>query len=531
MKRIFAIISAVLIFSACFTPIKPVNAAEDLELNIMNWEDYIDAGDEEEGTLPVTEEFVNYYKEKYGKTVTINYSTQGTNENMYSELKVNQNHYDLVCPSEYMILKMLAEDMLEPLQRNNQNNVDVYDNGVSPYIANLFKKLEVNGKKLYDYAACYMWGTMGYVYNPEFVSEEDVKNWSAVWQSDYANKCTIKDSVRDSYILAVGYVNEERLTALASELESQKQAFLAGTITKTEYDNAINAYNEEITEIFNSVDEDTVTEVGKRLKNLSDTLYGYEVDSGKKDMAAGKIWINFAWSGDAVYAIDFAEDPEEVGENTAELYYCVPEEGSNIFFDGWVMPKGANVSLAQEFINFVQRPDIALRNMNYIGYTTSIATDEIFDYLVGEDGYAYPQSEVTEENGKYFIEGEDEEGAPINIEVFPVDLSYLFARNENELYIAYTEVLGRQFTTQYPDFDTVTRCTVMRNFSDEELDRLNGMWADAKEGNQGTKGLYIAIGITASLLIIAALLIFIQRKGIIIQPKLKGYKEIKREEL
>ena len=532
MKRILAILFCFLLaVSPLITGKQMVKADELLELNIMNWEDYIDAGDEEEQTKPVVEEFIEYYKQKYGKTVKVNYSTQGTNENMYSELKVNPNHYDLVCPSEYMILKMLAEDMLEPLKRNDQTNVSVYDKGVSPYIENLFKSLTVNGKSLYDYAACYMWGTMGFIYNPEFVDEEEIQHWNAIWNEAYANKCTIKDSVRDSYILAVGYVYEETLLALASDLESKKQAYALGEITKADYDLAVAAYNAEITDIFNNVDENSITEVGKRLKNLSDTLYGYEVDSGKKDMAAGKIWINFAWSGDAVYALDFAEDPEEVGENTAELYYTVPLEGSNIFFDGWVMPKGANIELAQEFINFIQRPDIALRNMNYIGYTTSIATDEIFEYLVGEEGYAYAEDEVTEENGKFYIELENEDGDFDKTEVFPVDLTYLFARNETDSYIAYTEVLGRQFTTQYPDYDTVTRCTVMRNFTDDELDRLNGMWSDAKEGNQGTKGLYLAIAITAVLLLTALGLIFIEKHGLFNKHGIKGYTEIKREEL
>lgn len=536
MKRLFAILFAFLfVCSAVKVPAK-AHAEEVLELNIMNWEDYIDAGDEEEGTKSVIDEFVDYYKETYGKTVVVEYSTWGTSENMYTELKSNPNHYDLLCPSEYMILKMLAEDMLEPLQRTQDVNVNVYDQGVSPYISNLFKNLKVTGANgeeriLYDYASCYMWGTMGFVYNPEYVSEEDVKHWSVVWKDDYFNKATIKDSVRDSYILAIGYVYAEQLLDLKSEIDEKKDEYLNGEITKAQYEDEVKEYNGKITDIFNNVSGDSLTLTGEALKTLNDKLYGYEVDSGKKDMAAGKIWINFAWSGDAVYAIDFAEDPEEVGDNLAELYYCVPEEGSNIFFDGWVMPKGADVALAQEFINFVQRPDIALRNMNYIGYTTSVATDEIFEYLVGEDGYAYSQDDVKEIDGKFFVEVENENGQMEDVEVFPVDLSYLFARDENASYVAYTEVLGRQFSTQYPDYETVSRCTVMRNFNDEELKNLNEMWADAKEGNAGTQGLYIAILITVILLVGAALIIFIDKHGLLQRHGIKGYTVIKKEEL
>ncbi len=509
-KLLIFFISAFLLLTSCSSNQTQDKENSNLELNIMNWEDYIDAGDEDEGIPSVLDAFKEYYKQKHGKTVTINYSTQGTCENMYSELILNPNHYDLVCPSEYMILKMLAEDMLEPLQRTKEVNVDVYDQGVSPYIANLFKTLKVGEgeaqKNLYDYASCYMWGTMGYVYNPKYVDSEDVKHWSAVWKSEYYNKCTIKDSVRDSYILATGYVHEQRLLELKTEYEK-------GEITQTDY-------NLAITDIFNDVTEPTVEKVGEALKALNDSLYGYEVDSGKKDMAAGKIWINFAWSGDAVYALDFAEDPEEVGSNTAELYYAVPEEGSNIFFDGWVMPKGADVALAQEFINFVQNPEIALRNMNYIGYTTSIATDEIFDYLIGEDGYAYGESDVTASDGKYYVD---------ETEVFPVDLSYLFGRG-NKSYVAYTDVLGRQFSTQYPDYDTVSRCTVMRNLYDDQLFLLNEMWANSKEGSSGTLGLYIAIIVTLVLLLVAFTFITLQRKGFS-RHGIKGYKVIKKENL
>ncbi|MBQ3571871.1 MAG: extracellular solute-binding protein [Clostridia bacterium] len=523
-KLLIFLISALLILTSCSRPDGNQDSSA-VQLNIINWEDYIDIGDEEAEIPSVIDGFESYYEAKYNVNLEINYSTQGTCENMYTELKLNPNHYDLVCPSEYMILKMIAEDMLEPIQRTSEINVDVYDAGVSPYISNLFKNLKVGDKLLYDYAACYMWGTMGYIYNPEYVDEEEIKHWNAIWNEDYANKCTIKDSVRDSYILAMGYVYEDELNALATELASKKESYLQGSLSKADYDKAVADYNAEITNIFNNVSQDSVNLAGKSLKSLTDSLYGYEVDSGKKDMASGKIWINFAWSGDAVYALDFAEDPEEVGDNTAELYYTVPEEGSNIFFDGWVMPKGANVAVAQEFINYVQRPDIALRNMNYIGYTTSIATDEIFEYLVGEDGYAYAEEDVTLQNGKYFVEEEGEQ-----IEVFPVDLSYLFSRN-GESYIAYTDVLGRQFTTQYPDEDTVNRCTVMRNFSDEELKRLNQMWENAKEGNMGTKGLYIAIIITLALLVIAGMILIIQKYGLFNRHGIKGYKEIEREYL
>ena len=122
-----------------------------------------------------------------------------------------------------------------------------------------------------------MWGTMGYVYNPEYVPESDAEHWSVVWNEKYKNKSTIKDSVRDSYILALGNAYAEELMGYAERFESGD---LKGNSA---------AYNALLTEVFNRVTPEALEITGKDLKNLKDLLFGYEVDSGKKDMAAGKI--------------------------------------------------------------------------------------------------------------------------------------------------------------------------------------------------------------------------------------------------
>ena len=524
-------------------------------LNVMSWEDYIwDSNESSDPQPALIRNFEDYYYKKTGERVTVVYSTQGTCENMYTELKMNPN-YDLLCPSEYMIMKMMSEGMLEKFDRTKQSKVkrddgtnkigvETYDKSVSPYISDVFKSLNINGESVYDYACCYMWGTMGYVYNPEFVSEENISHWSAVWNPEYKNKSTIKDSVRDSYILALGNAYSGELMALADEYKRGKLS--------------AKDYNAKLTEIFNRVDEKSLEITGKDLKNLKNLLYGYEVDSGKKDMAAGKIWINFAWSGDAVYAMDFAEDPEEVGENTAELNYCVPVEGSNIFFDGWVMPKGADVELAQAFIDYIETPENAVLNMDFIGYTTSIATDEVLDYVMqtyglyrgkpDEDGktstaltyyaeildeegevvdYTLENCELTvktDENGNetYFIfDGEDE------TEVYKVDLSYLF--NTESGAVLYTDTLGRQFSAQYPDFETVTRCTVMGHMDNDKLERLNFMWAEAKEGNSDF--MLLAVGIVVGVMILLVIGYVLIDRGVFDRHGKKGYKLVLSEEI
>lgn len=542
-----AAITAFAVFSPAISGTKKTFAAsKERVLNVMSWEDYIwDAEATSTQKPALIQNFEDYYFKTTGEKVKVVYSTQGTCENMYTELKMNPN-YDLVCPSEYMIMKMMAEGLLEKFDRNLESKVtnedgskkigvETYDAGVSHYIADVFKSLEVNGESVYDYACCYMWGTMGYVYNPEFVEKSDIEHWSAVWNEKYKNKSTIKDSVRDSYILALGNLYSNELLTLADKLKN-------GELTSKEY-------NEKITEVFNRVDDESLEAAGSDLKNLKNLLYGYEVDSGKKDMAAGKIWINFAWSGDAVYAMDFAEDENEVGENTAELNYCVPIEGSNIFFDGWVMPKGADVELAQAFVDYIQQPENAVLNMDFIGYTTSIATEEVEEYVMQTYGL-YRQTE-TEGVVEYYIEEEDEsytketcnitaisdasvaendvayylDDGEEQIRVYKVDLSHLF----NEEFIVYTDTLGRQFSAQYPDLDVVTRCTVMGHMDNEKLEKLNYMWAEAKENGGDFMLLAVKIVIAAIALFIT-LYILIDR-GAFDRHGKKGYVLIKSEEI
>lgn len=526
---------------------KAFAAEKERVLNVMSWEDYIWDAEASSSPKPaLIKNFEDYYFKKTGEKVKVVYSTQGTCENMYTELKMNPD-YDLVCPSEYMIMKMMDEGLLEKFDRTLESKVtnddgskkigvETYDAGVSHYIADVFKSLTVNGESVYDYACCYMWGTMGYVYNPEKVGD-DINHWSAVWNEKYKNKSTIKDSVRDSYILALGNLYSDELLNLAEKLKN-------GELTSNEY-------NEKITEIFNRVDDKSLEAAGNDLKNLKNLLYGYEVDSGKKDMAAGKIWINFAWSGDAVYAMDFAEDESEVGENTAELNYCVPLEGSNIFFDGWVMPKGADVELAQAFVDYIQRPENAVLNMDFIGYTTSIATEEVCEYVMQTYGLyrktdidgvvEYYEENYDEENDEYSYEKADCEikteldadGNEIyyvldgddKIQLYKVDLSHLF----NDEFIVYTDTLGRQFSAQYPDLDVVTRCTVMGHMDNEKLEKLNYMWAEAKEGNSDF--MLLAVAVIAGVLCVFVIIYVLIDKGVFDRHGKKGYTLIKSEEI
>ncbi|MDE6676262.1 MAG: extracellular solute-binding protein, partial [Clostridia bacterium] len=365
-------------------------------LRVYNWEEYIDDGGEgsyvydtlkeelapemshkafqkwykkEYGTQlapSIIDDFEDWYEDTYGKPIRVEYSTFGTNEDMYNQLKLGVT-FDLVCPSEYMIMKLIAEDMLEPLSDEffvEDNELNYYLNNVSEYIAGVFaEERELDGKtyQLEKYAAGYMWGTTGFIYNPEKVDFTENAYWNTLLDTNYKNKVTTKDNVRDSYFVGLAIVHQKELLALKEQYEN-------GEITREDY-------NEQVTHLMNDTSAETVKKVQDTLIKMKSNLYGFETDSGKQDMVTGKIWINFAWSGDAVYAMDLAE------EQGVELNYYIPDECANLFFDGWVMPKGANHQAAEAFINFLSMPENAVRNMYYIGYTSAIAGDEVFEYV------------------------------------------------------------------------------------------------------------------------------------------------------
>ena len=436
-------------------------------LRVYNWQDYINEGDDE--TLSVIDQFEVYYKNKYNKEIEVEYYTFETNENMLNVLRTGKSQYDLVCPSDYVIQKMIKEGMLEKFDAGSVPNYDSYG---ATYIKDLFarNKVTVDGVDHYwnDYAVPYMWGTMGFMYNPENVDEDDIKSWSILWDEEYKYKATLKDAVRDTYVAAAMYVFKDELKAL-------NEQYKAGFIDANEYSSLVSGY-------MNSTTDESIEKIENALNEAKKNAYGFEVDSGKSDIVTGKIDINFCWSGDAVYALDCAEE-----ESDMYLNYYVPEEGSNVWFDGWVMPKGANKDLAQEFVNFLCDPKISVQNMDYIGYTSAIAGQDIFDLVVDwygvktRDYYSDEEwAELNEEEKEEVFE--DEEAlldAYENEEIYKVDLSYLFEGTIDGEAVVYTYELNRQFSAQYPSYETIIRCAVMEDFG-KDNEKVISMWIRVK---------------------------------------------------
>ncbi len=437
---------------------------EVIVLRVSNWEEYIDEGDwDEEETIELEngtvicsetgmiEDFEAWFYETYGKKVKVEYSTFGTNEELYNQMSMGDT-YDLVCPSEYMIMKMMAEDMLLPYSENFYDTTieeNYYSRGVSPYIQGVYDDLSINGEALSKYAAGYMWGTLGIVYNPEEVTEEEASHWNMLLMEKFNKRVTIKDSVRDAYFAGNSIYNEDLLMS----------------------DEFINAddYFEQMEVVLNATDSQTVNAVEDILSDIKDNVYSFETDSGKADMVSGKVVANQQWSGDAVYTLDQAE------EEGVMLCYSAPEEATNLWFDGWCMLKDgigndADKQLAAEaFVNFLSMPENAIRNMWYIGYTSVISG--------GEDESIFQYAE-------FLYSSDDEE------DMVPYSTAYFFTGAEEatldaetiEEYTIYTyeDQLNRQLFAQYPPEDVMERSVVMAYFDKEGNERINQMWLNVR---------------------------------------------------
>ena len=330
-------------------------------LKIYNWADYIDEA--------LLDEFKDWYLQQTGEEVDIIYQLFDINEVMLAKIETGHEDFDVVCPSEYIIDRMLAKDLIQPLDRHFGTTPD-YTQLVSPFMTGMISHFDKPGKKANDYAVPYMWGTTGWLYNPQYVSDEQASTWALLWDSTFVNRVLVKDAVHD--------------VSGAMLIYAHHQDILDGKVTRAQ--------------LINDSSDAAIATVEQMMKEAKaiGTIAGWEVDFGKEMMTKGKIWLDLSWSGDAQWAIDQAE---EVG---LELRYQVPAEGSNVWCDGWVIPVYAkNTKAANYFINYMCMPENALRNMDAIGYVSAIASPEILD--VKQDSTLYPVTDVT----YFFGEGYD----------------------------------------------------------------------------------------------------------------------------
>ena len=367
-------------------------------LKIYNWADYIDES--------VLDDFKVWYKEQTGEEVEIIYQLFDINEIMLAKIEKGKEDFDVVCPSEYIIERMLRNDMLLPIDKEFGKTPNYLQN-ISPYIIERFNKIDGYGKNANDYAVGYMWGTTGMLYNTKYVTEEEASTWATLHNEKFSKKIFIKDAFRDVYSAILIYLRQKELAE--------------GKIT--------------LEELMYDSSDSSIADVEVFLKKAKKLVAGWEADFGKEMMTKEKAYINLSWSGDAVWAI------EEAAEVGVPLDYVVPEEGSNVWFDGWVIPKYAvNTKAARYFINFMCRPDIAIRNMDEIGYVSVVASPEVLE-----------------------AQSDDELEST-------VDASYFFGEGAEKVKLN---------PVMYPDKTVIERCAMMHD-SGARTPKMLEMWASVK---------------------------------------------------
>ena len=374
-------------------------------LKVYNWADYIDE--------ELLTEFEDWYYEQTGEEVEVVYQLFDINEIMLAKIERGKEDFDVACPSEYIIERMLKNDLLLPINKDFGSTPNYLGN-VSPFIKDVFDKIDGGGKNANDYAVGYMWGTTGFLYNTKYVTRDEASTWSSLWNAKFDKKLLIKDAFRDVYSPLLIYANQERIKA--------------GEVT--------------MDELMHDSSDESIAVVEALLKQAKPFVAGWEADFGKEIMTKEKAWLNLSWSGDAAWAI------EEATAVDVSLDYVVPEEGSIVWFDGWVIPKYAkNVKAASYFINFMCMPENAIRNMDEIGYVSVIGTPDVMEYM----------SESAVEAGVEMAS----------------DLTYFFGEDADSVVIN---------PVMYPDRKVIDRCAMMHD-SGARTEAMLAMWSRVKGDN------------------------------------------------
>ena len=324
-------------FSAAQISSDPVaSTRSDVTINVYNWGEYISNGTE--GSLDVNAEFT-------ARTgIQVNYTTYDTNESMYAKLASGGGDYDVIIPSDYMVSRMIQEDMLAELDFANIPNFQ--------YIDKDFKNPDYDPEN--KYSVPYTWGLVGLFYNTDYVTAEEAQSWSLLWDEKYAGKILMFDNSRDSFGIAMKLLGYS----------------------------------------FNTEDEQQWREAADLLVQQVPLVQSYAMDQIFQKMESGEAWIAPYYSGDAAILV----------EENDNIAFSVPEEGTNYFVDAICIPRtSTHKAEAEAYINFLCDPEISYENCSYIGYSTpETAAKEMMDPEITENEMYYP-SEETIANTEVFI--------------------------------------------------------------------------------------------------------------------------------
>lgn len=310
------------------------SAEEEIVLNVYNWGEYI-----EQSTIDIFEEKYPY--------IDVNYTTFDSNEAMYSKIVSGAASYDVVIPSEYMVSKLINENMLAELDFSNIPNYK--------YIGDAYKNLSSDPEN--KYSVPYFWGTVVVIYNSEHIDEADVKNQSLdlLWNEKYAGKILMFDNPRDSFGIA---------------------------LTKLGYS-------------MNSENDKEWQEAAKLLSEQKPIVQAYVMDAIFDKMEAGEAWIAPYYAGDALI----------MQETNPEIKFYIPTEGTNMFVDSMcVLNTTEHKKEAELFINFMCDPEIAAMNAETVGYATpNTEAMNLLDPEITGNELVYPSENFLKSNTDVYI--------------------------------------------------------------------------------------------------------------------------------
>ena len=298
MKKLLALLLCGCLSIAALTGCGNSSSKENV-VYVYNWGEYLDP------------ETLELFEQETG--IKVIYDEFETNEIMYPKVEAGSSAYDVICPSDYMVNKMIENDLLQEI------NYDHIPNAKANIGADYYRTardFDPDNK----YCIPYCWGTVGILYNKTMV-DEPVTSWSILWDEKYAGEILMQDSVRDAFMVAL----------------------------------MMKGYS------CNTLDEKELREATDLLIAQKPLVQAYVIDQVRDKMIGGEAALGVIYSGEAIFTQ--RENPD--------LEYVIPEEGSNVWIDGWVIPKNApNVENAEKFINFMCRDDLALMNFEYITYST-----------------------------------------------------------------------------------------------------------------------------------------------------------------
>ncbi len=334
-KGLLAAASFIIVCSVCAATYIHYTTQSSNELYVYNWGEYID------------ESVIEEFEEETG--IDVIYDLFETNEEMYPVVEAGGVNYDAVCPSDYMIQKMAENDMLAELDYSNIPNLE----NIDPQYMAKAESFDPGNR----YAVPYTWGTVGILYNTKRVEElglQPPSKWSDLWDPAYKGEILMQDSVRDAFMVA--------LKSLGYSM--------------------------------NSTDEAELKEARDLLIAQKPLVQAYVIDQVRDKMIGGEAAAGVIYSGEMLFI------QEEAARQNLDyqLEYVIPEEGTNIWIDAWVIPKNAkNKENAEKWINFLCRPDIAKKNFEYITYATpNRAAKELLEPELQNNKALFPDTDKLE---------------------------------------------------------------------------------------------------------------------------------------